>query len=218
MLSNPLGYAVHYTLDGSAPAASSPRYRRPLRLALPATLRAAAFSAGSPLAVANTFRLDAHGLLSRSDERLAVCDAEGPVLRMEDDGPPDLPGALFNVAILAPCWQWADAPLAGTAGVRVRAGRLPYLFQLGAEEAQRRFLPAETAHGELDIRVDGCEGPRIASAPLPAAPAADGFAVVEAAWSTPVDGARELCIRFSGDTRPAMWVLDTITLLPASVE
>ena len=44
------------------------------------------------------------------------------------------------------------------------------------------------------------------------------FAVVEAAWSTPVRGARELCIRFSGDTRPAMWVLDTVTLLPDSVE
>jgi len=218
VLSNPLGYAVHYTLDGSVPAASSPRHREPLRLALPATLRAAAFSGDAPLAAANAFRLDAGSLLSRSDEELTTCDAKGPVLRMEDDGPPDVPGALFNVAILAPCWQWAGAPLAGTSGVRVRAGRLPYLFQLGAEDAQRRFLPAESAHGELDVRLDGCDGPRIASAPLPATPAADGFAEVEAAWSTPVDGARELCIRFSGDTRPAMWVLDTITLLPASVE
>ena len=79
-------------------------------------------------------------------------------------------------------------------------------------------LPARTAHGELDIRIDGCDGPRIASAPLPASPAADGFAVVEAAWSSPVEGARDLCIRFSGDTRPAMWVLDTLTLLPAATE
>ena len=66
--------------------------------------------------------------------------------------------------------------------------------------------------------IDGCDGPRIASAPLPASPAADGFAVVEAAWSSPVEGARDLCIRFSGDTRPAMWVLDTLTLLPAATE
>ncbi|MBP6798157.1 MAG: beta-hexosaminidase, partial [Luteimonas sp.] len=95
---------------------------------------------------------------------------------------------------------------------------LPYLIELGAEDAQRRFLPAGTAHGELDVRADGCDGPRIATAALPATPAADGFAVVEAAWSAPVDGARELCIRFSGDTRPAMWVLDTVTLLPDSVE
>ncbi len=217
-LSNPLGYAVRYTLDGREPTASSRRYRRPLRLTLPATLRAAAFSGDAPLAAANAFRLDAAGLRTRRDGQLAVCDGEGPVLRMEDDGPPEVPGALFNVAILAPCWRWTDAPLAGTAGVRVRAGRLPYLFQLGAEEAQRRFLPADTAHGELDIRAGGCDGPRIASAPLPATPAEDGFAVVEAAWTAPAEGARELCIRFSGDTRPAMWVLDTITLLPAPAE
>ena len=218
VLSNPLGYAVHYTLDGSAPDAASPRYREPLRLALPATLRAAAFSGTDSLAAANTFHLDAASLLTRSDEQLAVCDGKGPVLRMEDDGPADVPGALFNVEILAPCWRWADAPLAGTTGARVRAGRLPYLIELGAEDAQRRFLPAGTAHGELDVRADGCDGPRIATAALPATPAADGFAVVEAAWSAPVDGARELCIRFSGDTRPAMWVLDTVTLLPDSVE
>jgi len=217
-LSNPLGYAVHYTLDGSTPDDGSPRYREPLQLALPATLRAAAFSGGAPLAPADAFRLDAAGLLARSDEQLALCDTDGPVLRMEDDGPPDVPGALFNVAILAPCWQWTGAPLAGTGGVRVRAGRLPYLIELGAEDAQRRFLPAGTAHGELDVRADGCDGPRIASAPLPAAPATDGFAVVEAAWSAPAGGARNLCIRFSGDTRPAMWVLDTITLLPATTE
>ena len=217
-LSNPLGYAVHYTLDGFAPTTASPRYRDPLELTLPATLRAAAFSGGAALADARTFRVDADRLRTRTDEQLAVCDAAGPVLRMEDDGPPDVPGALFNVAILAPCWQWMQAPMAATSGVRVRVGRLPYLFQLGAEDAQRRTLPARTAHGELDIRIDGCDGPRIASAPLPASPAADGFAVVEAAWSSPVEGARDLCIRFSGDTRPAMWVLDTLTLLPAATE
>ena len=217
-LSNPLGYDVRYTLDGSAPTFTSPRYRAPLRLPLPATLRAAAFSDGVPLAETDTFRIDPRGLLSRSDDQLTVCDASGPVLRMEDDGPPGVPGALFNVAILAPCWHWREAPLTGTSGVRVHAGRLPYLFQLGADDAQRRFLPAETAHGELDIRADGCEGPRVASAPLPSTPAADGFEVVEAMWSSPVDGPRDLCIRFSGDTRPAMWVLDTITLLPGSIE
>ena len=34
----------------------------------------------------------------------------------------------------------------------------------------------------------------------------------------PANGLRDLCIRFSGDTRPAMWVLDRITLLPSTTE
>ena len=138
------------------------------------------------------------------------------MLRMEDDGPVDGPRALFDVAIFEPCWQWRQAPLDGVAGLEVRAGRLPYLVQLGAEDAKRRFLPAETAHGELDVRIDGCDGPRLASAPLPATPEADGFVTVHAALPAASDGLHDLCIRFSGDTRPAMWVLDRITLLPTT--
>jgi hexosaminidase len=34
----------------------------------------------------------------------------------------------------------------------------------------------------------------------------------------PTTGLRDLCIRFTGDTRPAMWVLDRITLLPSTPE
>lgn len=217
-LSNPLGYGVRYTLDGSTPRADSPQYRQPLQLALPVTVRAAAFAAGQALAPVDEFRIDAASLRERTDEGLAVCSQEGPVLRMEDDGPADGPRALFNVNIFTPCWQWRDAPLEGVAAIRVRAGRLPYLIQLGAEDGKRRFLPARTAHGELDIRLDDCDGPLLATAPLPAGPDGDGFATVQAALSAPVSGLHDLCIRFSGDTRPAMWVLDRITLLPSLPE
>ncbi|MHC9084146.1 beta-N-acetylhexosaminidase [Luteimonas sp. RIT-PG2_3] len=217
-LSNALGYPVHYTLDGSDPAPDASQYRQPLDIALPATLRARAFSHGRPLAAIDTFRIDAASLLTRSDEQLALCPGNtGPVLRMEDDGPDNGPRALFNVPIFALCWTWPSAPLQGIDAIRVRAGRLPYMFQLGAEDSQRRYLPATTAHGELDIRSGGCEGPVLASAPLPAAPDADGFITVQAqvAPGTP-HAPQDLCIRFSGDTRPTMWVLDRITLLPAA--
>ena len=182
---------------------------------LPARLQAAAFADGRPLQPAQRFDLDRAALSSRDNKQLALCSSDGPVLRMEDDGPVDGPRALFDVAIFEPCWQWRQAPLDGVATVEVRAGRLPYLIQLGAEDAKRRFLPAETAHGELDVRIDGCDGPRLASAPLPATPEADGFVTVHAALPAGSDGLHDLCIRFSGDTRQAMWVLDRITLLPS---
>ena len=217
-LSNPLGYPVRYSLEPGQPVSAWLDYRQPLRLKLPVALRSAAFAEGEALHAAQQFDYSRAGLLERSDEGLALCTMEGPVLRMEDDGPAEGPRALFNVAIFEPCWQWKRAPLDGIGAVRVRAGRLPYLIQLGAEDAKRRFLPAETAQGELDIRIDGCEGPRIATAPLPAAPEQDGFTTLHASLPTPASGTHDLCIRFTGDTRPDMWVLDRVTLLPSTQE
>ena len=60
--------------------------------------------------------------------------------------------------------------------------------------------------------------PRLATAPLPAAAEDEGFITVQATLPTTVNDLRDLCIRFSGDTRPAMWVLDRITLLPSLPE
>ena len=218
VLSNPLGYAIRYALDVGQPEPKWLDYRQPLRLKLPVSLEVVAFAGDEAVHRVQRFDFTRASLLDRTDEQLALCSLEGPVLRMEDDGPADGPRALFNVNIFEPCWQWKGAPLDGIAAVRVRAGRLPYLIQLGAEDSKRRFLPAESAHGELDIRMEGCEGPRLASAPLPAAPDDDGFITVHASLPMPANGLRDLCIRFSGDTRPAMWVLDRITLLPSTTE
>ncbi|KAF1711892.1 beta-hexosaminidase [Pseudoxanthomonas sangjuensis] len=219
-LANPLGYTIRYTLDGSTPTSASTPYGGPLSLKLPAKLRAAAFSAGEALDPVGDFDVTAAGLLTRTDEQLQQCAANGPVLRMDDDGPFDPEGkrrrALFNVAIMAPCWRWEDAPLDGIAGIEVRAGRLPYIFNQGAEEdAARKYLPAKNAHGELDVRAGSCAGETVASAPLPARPDADGFVTVHAPLRRKFDAADSLCIRFSGDFRPQMWALDRITLSPS---
>ncbi|MFT3763650.1 MAG: family 20 glycosylhydrolase [Pseudoxanthomonas sp.] len=215
-LSNPLGYPVRYTLDGSAPDASSPLYARAIETRLPVRLRAAAFVDGRPLQAADEFEVTAASLLTRSDEQLRTCTAGGPVLRMQDDTERDGERALFNVAIMQPCWQWPDPPLAGIAGIEIRAGRLPYAIDQSAKEnAARKFLPARSAHGELDVRAGSCDGETVAAAPLPAQPDADGFIVLRTPLSRAFAASDSLCIRFSGDFRPQMWVLDRITLLPA---
>ena len=94
----------------------------------------------------------------------------------------------------------------------MRAGRMPYVFQLANDESHRRFKPAKSAHGELELHA-GCDGPALASLPLPAQPDADGFVTLKAAipaQAKPTD----LCLWFTGDTRPTMWVLDRVTLVP----
>ena len=209
-LSNSLGYAdMRYTTDGSAPTAASIAYAGPFGLALPVQLRAAAFVDGQALADAPLRRIDAASLLTRSDEELAMCTG-ALMLRLEDDGPLVGERAIFNADIFNPCWEWKAANLDGIASIEVRAGRMPYYFQLAHDEPHRKFKPAKTAHGELEIRA-GCEGVTLASVPLPAVVDADGFVTLKA--ELPPSAKQEnLCLFFTGDTRPAMWVLDRVTL------
>ncbi len=217
-LHNPLGYPIRYTTDGSAPTSASTIYNRPLELPLPAQINATAFDGEKPLypGMGLRARIAATDLLTRTDKRMQPCTAEGPVLRMQDDGPFSGERALFDVAIMQPCWLWENAPLQGIAGIEVRAGRLPYIINQSAkEDAARKYLPARSAYGELDVRMDSCDGETIAVAPLPAAPDADGFVTLRAALARRLDAPHALCIRFSGDFRPRMWVLDRATLSPA---
>ncbi|MET0815896.1 MAG: family 20 glycosylhydrolase [Pseudoxanthomonas sp.] len=211
-LSNPLDYPqMRYTTDGSAPSARSTLYKAPFEMKLPAELRAAVFVQEVPLTPAQPRKLDVSSLLSRSDEDLGMCTG-ALTLRLEDDGPLEGERALFNVDIFDPCWLWKAAELDGIASIEVRAGRMPYYFQLAHDEPARKFKPAQTRHGELEIRA-GCEGAVLASVPLPAATDADGFVTLRAMLE-PSPGKQDLCVFFTGDTRPTMWVLDRLTLQP----
>ncbi len=211
-LANPLGYNVHYTLDGSDASPASPAYNQPLQVTLPVQLRAAAFFDGKPLAAPSVFHVSTASLLHREDTQLGMCPEGGKLLlRLEDDGPAIGERAVFNVNIFNPCWLWEDADLSGVNAVKLRAGRIPYNFQLAHDEPSRKFAPARTTHGELEILGDQCRGEPLASLPLPAAPDADGFIELEA--RLPATAARgDLCIRFTGDTRPQMWTLDWVQL------
>ncbi|MGB3393929.1 MAG: family 20 glycosylhydrolase [Stenotrophomonas sp.] len=211
-LDNPLGYAVHYTLDGSEVSAASPRYGQPLQVTLPTQVNAAAFFDGKPLAAARRFDITADSLRLRQDTRLGLCPQGGKLLlRLEDDGPAEGERAIFNVNIFNPCWLWEDADLSGVTGVKLRAGRIPYNFQLAHDEPNRTFAPARSAHGELEILGEQCRGEPLVSLPLPAAPDADGFIELEAPLA-PAAARGDLCIRFTGDTRPDMWTLDWVQL------
>lgn len=215
-LRTPLNYEIRYSVDGSPVTSQSPRYTAPLTQTLPAGVQAATFFDGKALAkAASRFDITATSLLTRNDEHLDLCPAEGKLLlRLEDDGPAEGPRAVFNVNIFNPCWLWQNANVDGIGKVRVRAGNIPYYFQLAHDEPQRRFEKARSAHGEMDILNGQCDGKPLATVPLPAKPGADGFITLEATLPRSLKGTQNLCVRFTGDTRPTMWVLDELTLLP----
>ena len=213
-LDNPLGYRIRYTLDGSEPAVGSALYQMPIETPLPVEVRAAAFLGTTALAPATRHAFDAASLRTRTGAQLATCpDAGRLLLRLEDDGPADGERAIFNVTIFNPCWRWPDADLEGIATAKVRLGRLPYYFQLAHDEANRKFVPAQSAHGELLVRTGGCKGDTIATVPLPARTGRDGFVDAEAKLPDDV-GKTDLCFIATGDTRPEMWVVDRVELMP----
>ena len=62
---------------------------------------------------------------------------------------------------------------------------------------------------------DGCKGALLTQAPLPANPAVDGF--LELVLPVPTTtGTSDLCVIATGDTRPTMWVVDAVSLVPAA--
>jgi len=210
-----LDYPIHYTLDGTPVTAASPRYQQPFVATLPQRVRAAVFAAGEALAPAMDTRIDLHWLRQRGSSHMRPCgDAAHLGWR--------LPGTArsghvprYNVHLFTPCWRWPDAPVENIHKVRITAARLHYHVYLTPEEdAKRSFLPAHSAQGELDIRLGSCDGPVIASAVLPDVRPEDGPVRVEAAVAAGNAQTADLCIRFTGDTRPLMWVLDKVELLP----
>ena len=213
-LDDRLGYPdIRYTTDGSTPTSASTAYAAPFETNLPVEIRASVFVDGRPLAAPSVRRFDAASLLHRGNADLAMCTGQ-LMLRLEDDGPLKGDRAIFNVDIFNPCWEWKAAPMQGIASLHVRAGNLPYYFQLAHDESHRGFKPAKSAHGEFEVRA-GCDGELLASTPMPAAPAKDGFLEFDVAMPA-TSGTQDLCMLFTGDTRPTMWVLDAVTLQPAS--
>nr|WP_245626139.1 family 20 glycosylhydrolase [Stenotrophomonas humi] len=217
-LSNPLSYRdIRYTTDGSTPTAQSPSYGGALTLPVPTELKAQTFFNGVPLAdKPSSWNFDAASLLSRTDKTLAQCPEGGRLLlRLEDDNPLEGPRANFDVTIFNPCWLWEDAQLADIGSIKVRAGRIPYNFGLlKPEEAKRGYRKPVARYGEFEVRA-GCHGRVLASAPLPEKPGKDGFIELEAPLRAGPEQVTDLCITFSGDTRPQMWVLNRIELQPA---
>ena len=205
---------IHYTLDGSAPGPTSPAYVQPFDTALAGSVRAAAFVDGRALSPVQSRAIDPASLLRREDEALASCTSSLR-LRLEDDGPIDGERAIFEVDIFNPCWLWEQAPLDGIAAVEVRAAQLPYAFQLWNDEKNRRDRPTVAAHGELELHA-GCDGPKLGSVELPAQAGDGGFSTFRIELANDVDRESvDLCLWFTGDTRPTYWAIDAVELIPA---
>ncbi|MEW9622986.1 beta-N-acetylhexosaminidase [Rhodanobacter geophilus] len=168
-LSDQTGFgAIHYTLDGSTPTPASPRYEAPFNVGLPATVRAASFAAdGNALAAPRERALDRAALLSLPGTALANCPGSDFRLRVQPTPDATSTQPVYAVNVFDTCQLFPPTLMDGVAAIHVDAVRLPRNFALAHEQKLVVSRPHSTPFGELVVHADRCDGPVLASMPLP---------------------------------------------------
>jgi hexosaminidase len=204
---------LRYTTDGSAPTAASPAYDDTLTLPEGTRLRARAFAGGEPLGIGRDWTLTAALLRTRTASEMDLCTS-AVSLRLEDDGATDGVRRVHWGDIFHPCWIWKRAPLDGIASLSAEVGQVPFNFSIGADLAKVVFDKPRTPTGELEVRLDRCDGPVVASIPLGAATRNSGVSTIRAPLP-PQQGRHDLCMTFTQTGPNPLWMLDRLTLGPA---
>jgi hexosaminidase len=210
---------IHYTVDGSAPTLASPAYAAPFEVPVPTTVRALAFAAdGTPLAAARTRTLDRAALSTRSSSELRACPGGDLGLRvplLPDLDRPDTP--VYNVDLFRSCWVYPDARLDEAVAIHVDAARLARNYGLAQDQAKVVAYPASTAHGELEVRLDTCDGTVLARLPLPTGDAPGTRFDLRGALP-PHSGSHDLCLRFTAPIHGPLYAIGAVQLLDHAVD
>ncbi len=161
---------------------------------------------------APTQQLQAH---RRTSHELNLCSNKIP-LSLEDDAPVTGERAIFMVDVMEPCWLWKQADLSQVNAIAAAVGQVPFNFQIGDDVKAIRLRKPATAAGELEVRLDTCEGERIAAMPL--APAVAQYAVTRLPPEAiePKEGKHDLCFTFTQKSVDPTWTIDSIELKRAS--
>jgi len=150
----------------------------------------------------------------RTSHELSLCSDKIP-LSLEDDAPVYGERATFLVDIMQPCWIFKEADLSGVAAVVAAVGQVPFNFQIGDAVKEIKLPAPATRVGELEVRVDGCDGERIAVLPLAAAAANHAVTKLPPAVIQPRTGKHDLCFTFTQRGVDPMWVLHSVELSSA---
>lgn len=204
--------AIHYTLDGSAPSAASRRYDAPVNLTLPATVRAASFAAdGSELAAPRERKLDRAALLSRPGPALANCPGSDFRLRLQPTPDAISTQPVYAVNVFDACQMFPATLMDGVTAIHVEAARLPRNYALAHEQKLVVARPQATPFGELVVHADRCDGPVLATLPLPD-PAKSPREFTLDAKLPAQSGEHSLCLLDTAPIHGPLYGLDRVTL------
>jgi hexosaminidase len=207
---------IRYTLDGQAPTKASGLYEAPLSVTPGKTIRARTFLGDDALGRVRDYPVSLLAAQTRNSHQLEIC-GNGINLSLEDDAPANGAGggprAVFAVDLMNPCWVWKGADLSTDLKLTARIGQVPFNFQIGADREKIPLRAPSTPDGELEVRIDGCAGERIAAIPLGAAARGPGLGTVSGRLPAK-GGVHDLCLTFTARTVEPTLVLDQVTLTP----
>lgn len=207
--------AIRYTTDGTQPTAQSTLYANPFTLPGSKTtvLRAAVFTqSGFLLGGPRVRRVNAQTLLTRFSEQLGACSDRADYLRLPDEHTRKGRPKVYLVNTRDMCWEWKGAPLSGVRSVSVDMDKLSWSFMGPNIDKRVVVRPTKAAGGELDIRLDTCDGRLLAEIPLGAASATPSGSVLNAPLPA-VSGAHTLCIYATGSPVEGLWAIGKVQLL-----
>ena len=111
-----------------------------------------------------------------------------------------------------PCWIYPAADLSTDKSLIAAVGQVPFNFQLGADIHGIELHPPRTPSGELEVRVDRCDGEPVARLSLQPALANSAVTVLPAARLARREGKHDLCFQFTERSLDPMWVIDRVRL------
>jgi hexosaminidase len=136
------------------------------------------------------------------------------VLNLEDDAPLQGPRAVFLIDIENPCWMLPAMDLTRAKRLSAAVGQVPFNFQIGSDIEAIHLRPPRTPAGELEVRLDSCDGAPLAVLPLAPAAGNDAVTVLPAATLPPLEGTHALCFNFTQRTLDPLWTIDWVQLSP----
>jgi len=202
---------LRYTLDGSAPNPESPVYAAPVPVTLPLTVRASSFAPDGRRLAMRAATFDAASLRTRDGNTLVNCP--GSPFRLRTQPLPDVTSwrPVYTVNLLNACQLWPHAPLEGVRRLHIELARLPNNYQLAHEAKDVVQRTASTAHGELLIRRDTCDGPLLATLPLPDPASTPRTFVLDASFARQ-QGTRDLCLAFTAPSTGPLYAFHELWL------
>jgi len=136
------------------------------------------------------------------------------VLNLEDDAPLQGPRAVFLIDIENPCWMLPATDLTRAKRLTAAVGQVPFNFQIGRDIEAIHLRSPRTPTGELEVRLDGCDGAPLAVLPLAPAAGNDAVTVLPGAALPAIEGTHTLCFTFTQRTLDPMWAIDWVQLSP----
>jgi hexosaminidase len=202
---------IRYTLDGRDPSGNAAVYDSPLRLVVGTEIRAATYVDALRVSRVWARRLDARSLARRDSHDLDLC-TNGIGLLLEPASGPTSQDAPLAVDIMNPCWVYRGVDLGRTHSLTAAVAPLPFNYEIGADAGKIRVGDSRTVEGELEIHVDACETPAVATMALRAAAAHGGVTELPPVMLPRGSGVHDLCLRFARPRQGPLWALDWVEI------